>query len=74
MHLPVLLQEMVLMLRPKSGGVYLDGTLGAGGYSKAILEHSAPDGKVWALDLDPEAVRRAGERLACFGDRFTAVH
>ncbi len=74
MHVPVLLQEMVLMLRPRAGGIYLDGTLGAGGYSKAILEHSAPDGRVWAFDLDPKAVRTAAERLESFGERFKAVH
>jgi 16S rRNA (cytosine1402-N4)-methyltransferase len=74
LHVPVLLQEILSMLRPKPGGVYLDGTLGAGGYSQAILEHSAPDGRVWALDLDPEAVRIAAGHFAQFAERFTAVH
>lgn len=74
MHVPVLVQEMLQALRPISGGVYLDGTLGAGGYSEAILAASSPDGKVVGLDLDPQAVERARARLARFGSRFVAVH
>lgn len=74
MHLPVLLQEVLEMLRPRSGGIYLDGTLGAGGYSEAILRGSAPDGKVFGLDLDSAAVKRVAQRLESFGDRFKAIH
>lgn len=74
MHVPVLIQEVLQMLRPRSGGVYLDGTLGAGGYSEAILNESGPDGRVIGLDLDSTAVERAGKRLEEFGDRFKAVH
>ncbi len=74
MHVPVLLQEVLQMLRPRSGGVYLDGTLGAGGYSEAILNESGPDGRVFGLDLDSTAVERAGKRLEEFGGRFRAVH
>ena len=74
MHVPVLLQEMLQALRPRSGGVYLDGTLGAGGYAKALLEASGPDGMVVGLDLDPSAVCQASRLLARFGERFRAVH
>lgn len=74
MHVPVLLQEMLQALRPRSGGVYLDGTLGAGGYAQALLDASGPDGIVVALDLDPSAVCRASRVLARFGERFRAVH
>jgi 16S rRNA (cytosine1402-N4)-methyltransferase len=73
-HVPVLLQEMLEALEPKSGCLYLDGTLGDGGYAQAILEASAPDGRVIGLDLDPEAIEGARCRLAPFGERFQAVH
>lgn len=74
LHIPVLLTEMLQAIQPKSGGTYLDGTLGAGGYSEAILQGSEPDGRVVALDLDPRAVERACDRLEAYGDRFTAIH
>ncbi|HMK35555.1 MAG TPA: 16S rRNA (cytosine(1402)-N(4))-methyltransferase RsmH [Desulfomonilaceae bacterium] len=74
MHVPVLLQEILQILTPRSGGVYLDGTLGAGGYAEAILEESSPDGRVIGLDLDPDAVERATRRLDRFGNRFRPVH
>lgn len=74
MHVPVLLREMLEAIQPKPGGIYLDGTLGAGGYSEAILNASMPDGKVLGVDLDPDAVDRARARLKRFGERFQAVH
>jgi 16S rRNA (cytosine1402-N4)-methyltransferase len=54
--------------------VYLDGTVGAGGYANALLEATAPDGLVVGLDLDPAAIERATDRLASFGDRFLPIH
>lgn len=72
-----MLPEVLDSLSPKDGGVYVDGTFGAGGYSAAILE--AANCKVVAIDRDPDAFERAhalkekyGERLiflrGCFGD------
>jgi 16S rRNA (cytosine1402-N4)-methyltransferase len=61
-------------IQPSSGGIYLDGTLGAGGYSEALLNASEPEGLVMALDLDAGAVRRASERLKRYGQRFKAIH
>src|SRR5262245_37065290 len=60
-HIPVLLQEVVDALSPKDGGVYVDGTFGAGGYTTAILE--AAQSVVWAIDRDPSAFER-GQVLA----------
>lgn len=74
MHVPVLLQEVLQNLRPQPGGVYLDGTLGTGGYAKAILDASSPDGTVVGLDLDPQAVRQTALRLQTYGERFRCVH
>jgi len=64
---------MLQALRPRAGGVYLDGTLGAGGYSEAILQASEPDGTVVGLDLDRRAVERAKRRPAPFRDRFHGI-
>ena len=74
MHIPVLLEEMLQAIQPGPGRIYLDGTLGAGGYSEAILQASEPDSLVLAFDLDAEAVRRASKRLETYGDRFKAIH
>ncbi len=73
-HVPVLFAETLRLLQPRAGGLYIDGTLGAGGHAGGILEASAPDGRLLGFDRDPEALRFAGERLDRFGDRFTAVH
>ncbi|NUX01569.1 16S rRNA (cytosine(1402)-N(4))-methyltransferase RsmH [Wolbachia endosymbiont of Madathamugadia hiepei] len=54
-HIPVLLREMLLQLSPQNGGVYVDATFGAGGYSKAILESA--DCKVYAIDRDETVVK-----------------
>ena len=53
-HKPVLLDEMICALQPRDGGRYIDGTFGAGGYSRAILESA--NCSVWAIDQDPDAI------------------
>jgi 16S rRNA (cytosine1402-N4)-methyltransferase len=72
-HLPVLYKTIITALRPKSTGRYIDGTLGAGGHSAGILTESTPDGEVLGLDLDPQALAIARERLAGFGKRAHIV-
>ena len=66
--------EVVDYLSPKSGGVYVDGTMGGGGHSWFILEASSPDGVVYGFDRDEEALRAASERLSGYGDRVTFLH
>ncbi len=68
-HQPVLYQEIIHALKPKPGGNYVDGTLGAGGHAWGILQASEPGGRLLGLDLDPVALAIAGEKLAAFGER-----
>lgn len=69
MHTSVLLQEVIATLQPKPGGIYIDGTVGAGGHAAAILTASAPDGQLFGLDQDRTALEIARHRLAEFGNR-----
>jgi 16S rRNA (cytosine1402-N4)-methyltransferase len=73
-HIPVLYEETLDALELRSGGVYVDCTLGGAGHSEGILLRSAPDGRVIGLDRDPAALAAAHARLAPFGDRVTIVH
>ncbi len=66
--------EVLALLAPRHGETFIDGTLGGGGHARLILEASAPDGRLVGLDRDPQALRRAGERLAAFGDRLILRH
>jgi len=75
-HEPVLLARVVELLAPaldRDGAVLVDGTLGLGGHSAAVLE-ACPGARVVGIDRDPAALERAGTRLAPYGDRFTGVH
>ncbi len=62
-HEPVMLTECLDYLQARAGGVYVDGTLGLAGHAVALMERAGIDGLVIGLDRDPEALRRAGERL-----------
>lgn len=70
-HVPVLVDEVLEALSPVAGGTYADVTLGGGGHSRAILERSAPDGRLIGTDRDPAALRAAGAALREFGERVT---
>ena len=72
-HIPVLLDECIKYLNIRPDGVYVDGTLGMGGHSEAILQR-LKTGRLIAIDRDAEAVRRASARLAPYADRLTIVH
>ncbi|MFW7413939.1 16S rRNA (cytosine(1402)-N(4))-methyltransferase RsmH [Demequina sp. SO4-18] len=75
-HQPVLLQRCVDLLAPsldRDGAVAIDGTLGMGGHTEALLEQ-CPRVTVVGIDRDHEAIEIASERLSRFGDRFVAHH
>jgi 16S rRNA (cytosine1402-N4)-methyltransferase len=72
-HRSVLYQEIILNLNPHSPGRYVDATVGAGGHAYGILEASSPDGQLLGLDLDPQALALANQRLAIYSGRFTLV-
>jgi len=71
-HIPVLLPSMLKALKPVDGGVYVDGTFGAGGYARAIL--MAGDTRVIGIDRDPDAIRDARAMLREFGSRLDVAH
>jgi 16S rRNA (cytosine1402-N4)-methyltransferase len=71
-HVPVLLAETLDYLAPGRGGLFVDATVGLGGHSEALLRAS-PDVHIVGIDRDPEALARAGERLAVFGPRVRLV-
>jgi 16S rRNA (cytosine1402-N4)-methyltransferase len=72
-HTSVLLHECLHYLSPEAGKVYVDGTLGLGGHTAAILSASAPDGRVVAFEWDDNALQHALTRLDDFKDRLTVV-
>ena len=70
-HRPVLLEETLKFLAPERGGLFVDGTVGLGGHSEAILK-SSQNTRVLGMDLDQAALAYSRQRLAPFGERFRA--
>ncbi len=68
-HIPVLAREVLEWLEPAPGGVYVDGTFGAGGYSRLVLE--AADCRVLGIDRDPDAIAGGADLAAAFDGRLT---
>ena len=62
-HTPIMVEEVVDLIACRPGGVYLDCTAGGGGHSARLLEASSPDGKVVAIDRDPDAIAETREAL-----------
>jgi 16S rRNA (cytosine1402-N4)-methyltransferase len=73
-HRPVLVEEVLRLLDPRSGRLHVDGTVGDAGHARAILEASSPGGRLWGFDRDPQALERAGLALAPFGERVRLFH
>jgi len=72
-HISVLYHEIITALNPNSNGHYIDGTVGAGGHAWGILNASKPEGKLLGLDLDPQALVLANQRLSIFENRYYLV-
>ena len=70
-HVPVLLGEVLEILAPRDGGIYVDGTFGAGGYSRALLE--AARCTVWGIDRDRSAALRGAEMARPYRGRLTVL-
>jgi 16S rRNA (cytosine1402-N4)-methyltransferase len=66
--------EVGFLLRPRGAGWVIDGTVGMGGHAEAMLDATGEDVRLLGLDADPEAVARAGTRLARFGARVRLAH
>lgn len=73
-HVPVLMAETLALLAPLPGTRIIDGTFGGGGHTRALLDASAPDGQVLALDADPDAIARGEQLRSEVGDRLTLRH
>src|SRR5438093_332181 len=71
-HAPVMVPEVVDVLAPSRGGLFVDCTVGLGGHARALLEAGAS--RMLALDRDPAALAAARDALAAFGDRVTLIH
>ena len=72
-HQPVLYQEIIHALQPRSSSKYVDATVGAGGHAAGILEASSPRGRLLGMDVDPHALEVAREQLAQFGPRAILI-
>jgi 16S rRNA (cytosine1402-N4)-methyltransferase len=73
LHRAVLLKEVMHFLSPRPGGVYVDGTMGLGGHSQAILQRTAPDGRVIAFEWDERAIALSRIRLQEYAGRLTII-
>ena len=73
-HIPVLSKEVLKGLQAKAGGAYVDCTVGLGGHAKAILQNISPGGRLLGIDMDPEALKIANNRLKDFGDAVILVN
>jgi len=70
-HLPVMPEAVMAALAPKDGGIYVDGTFGAGGHARLLLERAQTT--VYAIDRDPSAIRDGKALQEAFGDRLVLI-
>ncbi|HWR23427.1 MAG TPA: 16S rRNA (cytosine(1402)-N(4))-methyltransferase RsmH [Feifaniaceae bacterium] len=72
-HAPIMVEEVLSLLAPERGDLFIDGTLGGGGHAEAVLKRLPPDGRLYGIDRDGEAIAESKKRLAPFGERFKAL-
>jgi 16S rRNA (cytosine1402-N4)-methyltransferase len=70
-HVPVMLEEVLAVLRPRDGAIYVDGTFGGGGYTRALLERARCT--VYGIDRDQEALARGEGLRERFAGRLTLI-
>lgn len=73
-HQPVLYNEIIQFLKVHQSGLYIDGTVGAGGHARGILEASSPDGLLLGFDVDASALQIAQKKLESFRGRVFLIH
>ena len=73
-HIPVLQKEVINYLCPKEEGIYIDATLGGGGHSALIASYLGKRGKIFGIDQDGEAIKKAKVKLAKYGDKISYSH
>lgn len=73
-HVPIMVNEVIDLLAPERGGIFVDGTLGGGGHSEAILKALPEGGRLYGIDRDDEAIAEASKRLSPYAGSFTALH
>ena len=73
-HVPVMVGEVLRLLQPRPGGIYIDATVGMGGHSQAILEKILPGGLLIGVDRDKESLEKAQARLKPFADSLRLFH
>jgi 16S rRNA (cytosine1402-N4)-methyltransferase len=73
-HIPVMLDEVVWLINPQPGGVYVDCTLGSGGHTLGLLECAGTGARIIGIDRDQDAISNAKRELLHFSDTVTFVH
>ena len=73
-HIPVLQKEVINYLCPKKEGIYIDATLGGGGHSALIASYLGKRGKIFGIDQDAQALKKAKVKLAKYGDKISYSH
>jgi 16S rRNA (cytosine1402-N4)-methyltransferase len=74
MHEPVMVEEVMNLMAIRTGGTYVDGTVGDGGHAEAILNHAGAGSRLLGLDRDDDAVSRARQRLASRSSQVSILH
>ena len=73
-HIPVMLEEVMHWIAPRPGGFYMDATLGLGGHAARLMELTNGQARLLGLDRDEQALAKAGQRLAQYGENVQLAH